>query len=128
MVSYLPTGQAINEVAAAMEAAMGDVSSGEVTRAVRDASTPAGQVREGDWMGLIDGDVAIIETELDEALTGLLARLAAGDREIVTIITGSEADRAVTEAAEAWLEEEYDLEVEVVPGRQPLYPYLVSIE
>ena len=34
----------------------------------------------------------------------------------------------MTEAAGAWLEEEYDLEVEVVAGGQPLYPYLVSVE
>jgi DAK2 domain fusion protein YloV len=128
MISYLPSGQPVDHVADSMESAMGDVASGEVTRAVRDSSTPAGQVREGDWMGLIGGDVAVIDAELDEALTGLLALLAEGDREIVTIITGADADRAVTEAARAWLEEEYDLEVEVVDGSQPLYPYLVSVE
>lgn len=128
MVSYLPSGQAIGVVAFGMEAAMSDVASGEITRAVRESNTPAGHVREGDWMGLIGGEVAVIDTELDEALTGLLAQLAEGEREIVTIITGADADRAVTEAAEAWLEEEYDLEVEVVPGSQPLYPYLVSVE
>jgi hypothetical protein len=128
MVSYLPAGQAIGVVAFGMESAMGDVASGEVTRAVRASTTPAGPVREGDWMGLVGGDVAVIDVELDEALTGLLARLVAGDVEIVTIITGAEADRAVTEAARAWLEEEYDLEVEIVEGGQPLYPYLVSAE
>ncbi len=128
MVSYLPSGQAIAVVAFAMEAAMDDVATGEITRAVREAATPVGRVREGDWMGLIDGDVAVIESDIDEALTELLTRLAEGDREIVTIITGAEADRAVTGAARAWLEEEYDLEVEVVDGGQPLYPYLVSVE
>ena len=128
MVSYLPSGKTIGVVASNMESAMGDVASGEITRAVRASNTPAGPVREGDWMGLIGGDVAVIEDELDEALTGLLALQAEGDREIVTIITGAEADRAVTEAAAAWLEEEYHLVVEVVSGGQPLYPYLVSVE
>jgi len=128
MISYLPSGQEVGVVAFAMDSAMDDVAAGEITRAVRDAATPAGPVTEGDWMGLIDGDVAVIDAELDEALTGLLALLAGGDREIVTIITGADADRAVTEAARAWLEEEYDLEVEVVDGSQPLYPYLVSVE
>lgn len=128
MVSYLPAGQAIAVVAFGMETAMEEVASGEVTRAVRASSTPAGPVREGDFMGLVGGDVAVIDAELDEALTGLLAKLVAGDVEIVTIITGAEADRAVTEAARAWLEEEYDLEVEIVEGGQPLYPYLVSAE
>ena len=128
MVSYLPTGQSIDEVASAMHSAMGDVSSGEVTRAVRDSTTPAGAVVEGDWMGLLDGDVAVVETGLDEALTGLLGLLLADDAEIVSIITGAEADRAVTRAAAAWLEEEYNVEVEVVSGSQPLYPYLLSVE
>lgn len=128
MVSYLPSGQPVGDVAAAMESAVADVSSGEVTRAVRDSSTPVGRVSEGDWMGLIGGDVAVIEPELDDALTGLLARLVSGDAEIVTMIVGVDADRAVTEAARAWLEEEYPLDVEVVDGGQPLYPYLVSVE
>ena len=111
-----------------MRSAMGDVSSGEITRAVRDSTTPAGAVGEGDWMGLRDGDVAVVEAELFDALTGLLELLLDGDAEIVSIITGLEADRAVTEATTAWLEEEYDVEVEVVPGSQPLYPYLLSVE
>jgi DAK2 domain fusion protein YloV len=128
MVSYLPTGQPIGAVASGMHSAMGDVASGEVTRAVRDSNTPAGRVHEGDWMGLVDGDVAFIDTELNAALTGLLKQLATGDVEIVTIITGTEADLAVTAAAQAWLEEEYDVDVEVVAGNQPLYPYLVSVE
>lgn len=128
MVSYLPAGQAIGVVAFGMETAMEEVASGEVTRAVRASSTPAGPVREGDFMGLVGGDVTVIDAELDEALSGLLAKLVAGDVEIVTIITGAEADRAVTEAARAWLEEEYELEVEIVEGGQPLYPYLVSAE
>ena len=128
MVSYLPTGQPIGAVASGMHSALGDVASGEVTRAVRDSNTPAGRVHEGDWMGLVDGDVAVIDTELNAALTGLLKQLATGDVEIVTILTGTEADRAVTAAAQAWLEEEYDVDVEVVAGNQPLYPYLVSVE
>jgi hypothetical protein len=128
MVSYLPSGQSISEVASAMQAAMGDVSSGEVTRAVRDSSTPAGSVSEGEWMGLRDGDIAVVEADLDEALTGLLQLLLTDDAEIVSIITGAEADRAVTDSTTAWLEEEYDVEVEVVSGSQPLYPYLLSVE
>ncbi len=128
MVSYLPSGEPIEAVAGAMEAAMREIASGEVTRAVRDSRTPAGPVREGDWLGLVHGDVAVIDPALDEALTGLLTRLAGAEREIATIITGLEADETVTEAVRAWLEEEHDLEVQVVPGLQPLYPYLVSIE
>jgi dihydroxyacetone kinase-like predicted kinase len=36
------------------------VSSGELTRAVRDARTPAGVIHEGDWLGVVDGTVTVI--------------------------------------------------------------------
>ena len=128
MVSYLPSGKPIEEVAAAMESAVADVTGGEVTRAVRDSTTPAGPVKKDDWLGLIDGDVAVADADLDETLTSLLQRLVTSEAEIVTIITGADADGAVTGAAGAWLEEEFGVEVEVVAGGQPLYPYLVSVE
>ena len=128
MISYLPSGKPIGEVASAMHTAMGEVASGEITRAVRASTTPAGPVRAGDWLGLSKGDVVVIEAELHDALNGLLARLGLDEGELVTLITGADADRVVTSSARAWLEEEYDLEVEVVDGGQPLYPYLVSVE
>ena len=36
------------------------LTSGEMTRAVRDAKTPAGAIKEGDWLGLVDGTVTVI--------------------------------------------------------------------
>ncbi len=49
--------------AAAMAASAARVVPAEVTRAVRDATTDAGQVREGDWIGLSrDGVVAVADS------------------------------------------------------------------
>ncbi|MFH1330416.1 MAG: DAK2 domain-containing protein [Actinomycetota bacterium] len=43
-----------------MDKAARAVRSGEMTRAVRDATTPVGTIHEGDWIGLIDGKVQVI--------------------------------------------------------------------
>jgi len=106
------------------------VRSGEVTRAVRSTTTPAGPVAEGDWMGIVRGDgiVAVAPDQLD-AVTGLLDHLLGKGGELITIVTGVEADESVTAAIESWLADRYaGVETEVHTGGQPLYPYLFGVE
>jgi dihydroxyacetone kinase-like predicted kinase len=106
------------------------VRSGEVTQAVRSTQTPVGPVAEGDWMGLVRGDgiVAVAPDQL-AAVTALLDHLLADGGELVTVITGSDADDEITDALQVWLAEHHDgVEVEVHTGGQPLYPYLFGIE
>ena len=116
--------------AQAMRLAAEGIASGEVTQAVRASNTEAGPVAAGEWMGLVRGDriVAVAPTAL--AVTkALLEHLVDDRRELVTVITGAEADAAVTAELVAWLGERYPaVETEVHDGGQPLYPYLVGVE
>ena len=51
------------------------------------------------------------------------------DRELVTVITGADADEATTASIEAWMAvNRPGVEVEVHDGGQPLYPYLFGVE
>jgi len=59
LFSYEPDGDA-SAMAGAMTEAAGVITSGEMVRAVRDARTPAGTIREGDWLGMVDGKVRVI--------------------------------------------------------------------
>ncbi len=128
MIAYMPGGETEATVGE-MAAAARDVTAGEVTRAVRDASTPAGEISEGDWLGIVSGDVAVIADNCPAAVTGVLGRIVGEDAEIVTIITGAEADAAVTEQIASGLEESTPgVTVEIVSGGQPLYPYLFGVE
>jgi DAK2 domain fusion protein YloV len=110
------------------------VATGEVTQAVRSSNTPAGPVGEGDWIGIVRGD-GIVATGGD-ALTATKALLehlvesaSETPRELITMITGSQADKVVTDELTNWLGERFpDVEVEVHAGGQPLYPYLFGVE
>jgi dihydroxyacetone kinase-like predicted kinase len=107
------------------------VSTGEVTRAVRASSTPAGPVAEGDWLGIVRGDgIVAIAGDVASATKQLLERLIGDDdRELITVLTGVDAEPAVTTELERWVSERFpDVEVEVHDGRQPLYPYLFGVE
>jgi len=125
---YDPEGSgAANE--AAMHEVLGRVVTGEVTRAVRDAVTPAGSVRQGEYLGMTRDGPAVVAPTVAEAGTGLLARLLAADHEIVTVLEGDGATPAATRRITEWLAAEHpDVLVEVHHGGQPLYPYLFSIE
>ena len=128
MVGFDPDAEAAPNGAAMAELA-GDVTAGEVTRAVRDAVTPAGPVSEGDYMGLTGGDVHCVAAGLTEAACELLAHIVDDDHEIVTLISGAEASEAETEVVASWLADNRPhAELEVHAGGQPLYHYYVGVE
>ncbi len=115
---------------AGMTEAAASVVTGDVTRAVRDSNTEAGAVAAGDWIGLVRGEgVASVGATMEEASIGLLERLVGDGAELVTVITGADADAATTSAIEGWLADNRgDVAIEVQPGGQPLYPYLFGVE
>ncbi len=128
LLGYDPCGTA-EANASAMAEAGSSVVAGEVTVAVRDAGSDAGDISEGDHLGLSGGRVLVIADSLFEATTGLLERIVDGDHELVTLIAGAEADEATTAAVVSWVEAQHPgVEVETHFGGQPLYPYYLGVE
>ena len=128
MLEFDPESEAARN-GEAMAALAGEVIAGEVTRAVRDAATPAGPVAEGDFMGLSAGDVQCVAQDLATVTCGLLDHIVGDEHEIVTLICGAEATEADTEAVANWLADARPhVELEVHAGGQPLYHYYVGVE
>jgi hypothetical protein len=119
--------------AGANEASMGEsaarVVPAEITRAVRDTTTDAGEVREGDWIGVSrDGVISIADSAV-RATCRLLSRLLEKHHELITLSEGEGAKAGDTRRISEWLGEEYpDVALEVHHGGQPLYPYLLGLE
>jgi dihydroxyacetone kinase-like predicted kinase len=66
---------------------------------------------------------------MEAATTGLLDVIVGDEAELVTVITGTEADAATTAVIEGWLRDNRgDVDAEVQYGGQPLYPYLFGVE
>ena len=113
-----------------MAEAAESVTTGEITRAVRDTTTDIGAIHEGDWIGLVRGDgiVAVAKTQL-EAVIQLLDTIIGDESELMTVITGADASAATTESILGWLADHHAaVDVEVHAGGQPLYPYLFGLE
>ena len=69
LVAYDPDAPAERN-AAAMGAAAAAVTSAEVTRAVRSARVDGIDVREGDWIGLVEGTVTDVAPTIEAVVDG----------------------------------------------------------
>ena len=109
----------------AMTAAAEAVTAGELTQAVRDTTSDVGAVLVGDWIGLGAGGIVSVSASIAEAAQQLVAALRTDEHELMTIVEGDGASPEVT----AVLREAADgLDVQVLAGGQPLYPYLIGLE
>ena len=129
LVVYDPDADAsVN--AEAMTAAVEAVRTGEVTRAVRATSSAAGPIAEGDWIGIVrGGGISVVGTGVVDVAVRLVDHLLVEGGELVTVITGADADPAETDQVLERLALSHPgVDVEVHDGGQPLYPYLFGVE
>ncbi|WNS79761.1 DAK2 domain-containing protein [Domibacillus sp. DTU_2020_1001157_1_SI_ALB_TIR_016] len=113
----------------AMAAASTQVKTGQITYAVRNTTIDGIDIKKNDFMGLAEGKIVVTHTESASAAKELLQSLIDDESEIVTVIHGEEASEETVEQVTSFIEETYpDIEVEVHNGRQPLYPFIFSVE
>ena len=113
----------------AMADAAAGVVTGEVTHAVRDATTPVGPVRAGEWVGIAADGIVAVAPEAADAACALLERLVGEGHEIVTVVEGEPASADGTARISDWLARHRPgVEVEVHDGGQPLAAWLFSVE
>ncbi len=101
----------------------------EITTAVRSVQIDNINVREGDYIGVINGNLAVAGQGMVQVIYDTLQRMHIDNYEIVTLYYG--ADIALEEAQELakQLKQRYShLEIEVVNGGQPYYAYIISVE
>jgi DAK2 domain fusion protein YloV len=113
----------------AMTAAAGHCRHGGVTVAAREAVTMAGVCRPGDVLGIVDGDFAVIGDDLVTVARTVLDRMLGSGGELVTLVTGADAQPGLAEAVAAHAREGRP-EVDTVQydGGQPRYPLLIGVE
>ena len=120
---------ALDEVAAAMEASMADVISGEITQATRTVEVDGVAVREGQYIALLDGSLILAADTLEDAVLGLLRQAEAEEAELITMFYGDGLPKSRAHQLADRLREDYpDQEIEVQYGGQPHYPLILSIE
>lgn len=115
--------------AQAMADAAAATRHGAVTIARKEALTAAGVCHVGDVLGVVQGEFAIIGSDLYDVAGQVVQALVGDDGELLTVISGDDApaDLASAVVAAARIRRR-DLEVTHIHGMQPLYPLLLGVE
>jgi DAK2 domain fusion protein YloV len=112
-----------------MKNAAEQVLSGQVTKAVRDTTIEGVDIRAGHYIGIKEKTIVVSNADLLAACQSLIASMLSSGGDLLTILTGEEADAAETASLCEWTLEQYpELELEVQKGGQPLYPYVFALE
>ncbi|MEK4485138.1 DAK2 domain-containing protein [Psychrobacillus sp. FSL H8-0484] len=112
-----------------MTAAFAHVKTGQITFAVRDTSIDGVEIKKDDFMSIAEGKIILSNPSRVEAATNLAKALIDEEAEIVTVIYGEDVTEQEAKEFATYIKEQFeDIEVELYNGKQPLYPYILSVE
>ncbi|MBV8695555.1 MAG: DAK2 domain-containing protein [Chloroflexi bacterium] len=113
----------------AMTQAIEHVQTAEITTAVRSVQVGAVDVREGNYIGLINGKLTVAGQNMDHVINDTLQRMELENYEVVTLYYGENVTAAQAQERVHHIKQQYShLEIEVVDGGQAYYPYIISAE
>jgi dihydroxyacetone kinase-like predicted kinase len=106
------------------------VISGEVTMAIRNTTMGGVTVTEGDYIGILDGDLVTSKATATEAMVEMIASIEElEDTEIITLFVGADVTEDERAEMTECLEEHFpDHEIDVFVGGQAIYRYLIAVE
>lgn len=112
-----------------MSEAAKHIQTAEITTAVRSVHIGGVRVREGDYIGLINGNLTIAGQHMEKVIDETLTRMNVGNYEIVTLYYGEDVKaNEAQQTAQRIKAAHSQLEIEVVNGGQPYYAYIISAE
>ena len=112
-----------------MEEERSEVKTAEITWVPRTASIEGIDVREGQFLGLLDGKPCTADDDLNRVLVHLVGEAGPEPGGRVTLYWGKMLSPTDAKAASQALQDVYQgFEVEVHQGGQPHYEFIVSIE
>lgn len=112
-----------------MNQAITEVKSGQVTYAVRDTQMNGVDIKENDFIGILDKDIVVSVPERFESACALVDKMIDEDSEIVTILFGEGVDEDEADELAEYIENKFeDVEVTIFDGQQPVYSYIISVE
>ncbi|MDR1422157.1 MAG: DAK2 domain-containing protein [Coriobacteriales bacterium] len=115
--------------AEAMQTAIAEMHSGELTRAIKDAKTAKGApICEGDIIGIADDSIEVVGSDLVSVAITLVG-IIAEEADTLTILAGRELSDSDFEDIIARIKDAYpELEIDAHRGEQPLYPLVMAAE
>jgi len=118
-----------DELLSVMSGAISGVSTAQITYAARNSDFDGFAINEGDYLSLLDGKLFGTNQDINVMLEKLAEKAAEKGAEFVTLFYGEDVSEEQSQAAERMFAEKCpNAELSVLPGGQPVYYYIISIE
>ena len=115
----------------AMNKAIGRVTSGQLTYAVRDTEIDGIEIKKDDILGMVEGKIVTVGKDIDDVLNRVVSQMVDEDTEFLNVYYGKEIKKPQADVMLKALETKYaddEIEVSFKKGGQPLYYYIISAE
>ena len=87
------------------------------------------EIHKKDTLGMLNNKIVVSTRKMNDAIFAVFDQMIDEDSEIVAIYIGEEGKKANADKIAKELEKKYpEIEVEIHEGKQPVYPYLFSVE
>ncbi|MBQ7035368.1 MAG: DAK2 domain-containing protein [Clostridia bacterium] len=116
-------------LAEAMTAQLATVKTAQVTYAARDSVFDDHEIKEGQLLGLMETKVTFVEDDMSTVVRKLFEQLSAEGGSYINVYYGEDVTEEDAEAIAAQIREQLpEAEVLCLPGGQPVYHYIFSLE
>lgn len=125
---FNPDGD-VEENLEVMKESIESVISASITYAVRDTEMDGIEIKEGNILGLVEGKIKEVGSELYDVSEKLLEKIVDEDKSLITLFYGSDCKKEEVEKFALKLEGIYeDIDIQFYEGKQPLYYFIISVE
>ena len=111
-----------------MNEAVSNVKTGQVTFAIKDTNIDGVEIKANDYMALVEKNIVACLGDKLSALKVVLEKLVDEDAELITLIYGEDVNDDDIEEIESFVEDNFEAELEVINGKQPVYSFIVGVE
>ena len=117
------------EIAAAMNEAITRVTTAQITYAARDSDIDGFAIKAGEYLALKENNLFGSDTDIAALLDKLAQTAQEQEAEFITMFYGSDVSEEDAEKAQEIFSAACpDAEITLLPGGQPVYYYIISIE
>ena len=111
-----------------MEAASG-VHTVQITYAARDSEFDGMHIQAGEYLALLESALIANESDFSALIAKVCDAIGPFDPELITLFYGEDVDEEAAEATANRISLAFpDAELTPIPGGQPVYYYMISVE
>lgn len=118
----------VEDIIAEQKEIIANVTAASITYAIKDSQYEGINVKANDYIAISDKKIISSNVDIKKTINGLLDYLIAKDKELLTIIVGEDGSDDLTNYINEYIENNSELEVSIIEGKQPIYNYLFGLE